>query len=270
MLNMQRCWRQPDTQRENLFICETNWLCFAFQFLTLCCQKSACFGNWTKCGNRKVGTFKTALWWRGSLGGRWAAPCQHGCFLVAYLCTKSLHCTRHLLLYFPMLCHLTQDAPPWKNVRKIPLKSTRKTSNRNVVSKGWGGVFIHITKNLSSYPQHQWKSQVRWHLPETPMLGRQRQEDPWVASLAEAMRFSETLSQEIEESTWLLPQMCTLSREHPQVLSTCKSMHSIRFTPELFWGCNSRAQPLLPSILRILLKQINNKYAYIYSFKLWV
>lgn len=191
--NMPGFWHQPDTQRENLFRCETSWLCFAFQFLTLCCLKSTCFGNWTKGRSRKADTCGTALWRIGSPVWRWAVPWQHDCFLVRLSLPQSLHCTRHLFCTFlhcvsqhKMLHH--EKKSPWSLQGKLPT---------GIFFQGVRDISFCIflrTVFMSVVPMR--KKQVRWNLPATPVLGEQRQEDPWLASLAEAMssRFNETLS----------------------------------------------------------------------------
>lgn len=133
--NRRTLWHQPDTRCENLFMCETNWLGFAFQSFNTVLLKISLPWKLTKRRGRKGDACEIALWWIGSPVWGWAAPCQHDCSLVRLSLPQSLHCTRHLFLYFSTQRHLTWDAPPWTPCSP---KSMRKTSNRNILSRGLG------------------------------------------------------------------------------------------------------------------------------------
>lgn len=64
---------QPNPQLENLFICQTQWLCTAFQFLTLYCEK-ANMGNSTQTWSRNVDASEKTEYGGGVAGGgeaRW-------------------------------------------------------------------------------------------------------------------------------------------------------------------------------------------------------
>lgn len=131
------------------------WSCFSVLYTVL--LKISLPWKLTKRRGRKGDACEIALWWIGSPVWGWAAPCQHDSFLVRLSLPQSLHCTRHLFLYFSTQRHLRCST-----LNPLLPEVYEEDFQQDYSFKGVGDISFCTFLRIWAHTRSTYKKKTRW------------------------------------------------------------------------------------------------------------